>query len=92
MLKGNEGPGVVCFRCSNHVDTRCGGYWFLLLGPRGRCRFPGALAARSTLCSACGRMLREMLESQGFASAAYEVAKYRPERMRAAGIPHAAGS
>jgi hypothetical protein len=65
VLKGNEGPEMVCVRCSKHLWPRCGGYWFLLLSPRGRCRWPGATEARSVLCLDCGRWLREQLESWG---------------------------
>jgi hypothetical protein len=33
---------VVCSFCGQVVIPRVGSYWFLLLSPRGRCRFPGA--------------------------------------------------
>lgn len=73
MLKGNEGPEMVCWRCSRHLWPRVGGYWFLLLSPRGRCRFPGAAAAEAVLCLHCGRELREMIEAGAFApGASYE--------------------
>jgi len=66
-LKGNEGPSMVCFRCSRVFWPRVGSYWFLLLSPRGRCHFPGAQEARAVLCGPCGRVLREAIESNGFA-------------------------
>jgi hypothetical protein len=73
MLKGNEGSELVCAGCGLSVYPRCGGYWFLLLAPRGRVRFPGARAAEAVLCSHCGRRVREAIESQGVACGeAYE--------------------
>ena len=72
MLKGNEGPEMRCQRCGNSIWPRCGAYWFLVLGPRGRCKFPGVTEARGIFCSACGRVLREYLESSGFTGEAYE--------------------
>jgi hypothetical protein len=66
MLKGNEGPELVCSGCGRSVWPRVGGYWFLLLAPRGRVRFPGAAAAQAVLCSGCGRRARECLELNGF--------------------------
>lgn len=67
MLKGNEGPDMVCWRCSKHVDPRCGYYWFLMLVPRGRCQFPEVTEARAVLCGFCGRELREYLEAGCYA-------------------------
>jgi len=73
MLKGNEGPSMACCRCGREVWPRVGGYWFLLLSPRGRCRFPGAQEARAVLCSFCGRGLREQIEEGAYApGSAYE--------------------
>ena len=66
MLKGNEGPEMVCERCTKHFWPRVGAYWFLLLSPRGRCRFPHATEGRAVLCLDCGRWLREQLEAWGF--------------------------
>jgi hypothetical protein len=66
MLKGNEGPAVKCVRCSKTVYPRVGGYWFLLLSPRGRCRFPHATEGRAVLCLDCGRGLREFLEEGAY--------------------------
>jgi len=66
VLKGNEGPEMVCAGCGVHLWPRCGGYWFLLLAPRGRVRCPGAEAAQAVLCSGCGRRFRELIELQGF--------------------------
>jgi hypothetical protein len=57
---------MVCERCTKHFWPRVGGYWFLLLSPRGRCRFPGATEARVVLCLDCGRLLREQLEGMGY--------------------------
>ena len=88
MLKGNEGPEMVCERCSRHFWPRVGGYWFLLLSPRGRCRFPGATEARVVLCLDCGRGLREYLESGGYTvMPAYEVDARG--RVRLGGTRHA---
>jgi len=70
MLAGNTGPSLVCQRCQAVVFPRVGGYWFLLLSPRGRCRFPGATEARAVLCSSCGRQLREVLEAEAFTKGA----------------------
>jgi hypothetical protein len=64
-LDGNEGPELVCAGCGVHVWPRVGGYWFLLLAPRGRVRFPGAAAAQAVLCSGCGRRVREAIELNG---------------------------
>lgn len=64
-LDGNDGPEMVCARCSRHFWPRVGAYWFLLLAPRGRCRFPHATEGKSVLCLECGRWLREQLESWG---------------------------
>jgi len=73
VLKGNEGPELVCARCGVSIWPRCGAYWFLLLTPRGRCRFPAVTEGRAVLCSACGRALREYLESNAYTrGAAYE--------------------
>jgi hypothetical protein len=58
------GP-LVCAGCGREVWPRVGGYWFLLLSPRGRCRFPGAEELRAVLCSPCGRRVREAIELQG---------------------------
>lgn len=55
-----------CAFCGVHYWPRCGGYWFLLLSPRGRVRFPGAAEVRLVLCSGCGRRLRELLELNGY--------------------------
>ena len=64
-----------CSFCSVEVDTRCGGYWFLLLQERGHVLFPDAPSRNSgvprptglqtVLCTGCGRRLREQLESMG---------------------------
>jgi hypothetical protein len=67
MLKGNEGPELVCQFCGVHVWPRCGGYWFLLLSPRGRVRFPGSREVREVLCSGCGRRLVEVMQASGYA-------------------------
>lgn len=73
MLVPNERRELQCWRCQVTIDTACGGYWFLLLAPRGRVRFPGVRAAESVLCSSCGRSLREYLESGAYAPGeAYE--------------------
>ena len=72
-----------CWRCKKIVDSACGGYWFLLLAPRGRVKFPAApsrglnlpepATAESVLCAFCGRELREYLESGAYAPGeAYE--------------------
>lgn len=65
MLKGKEGPELQCSGCGVSVWPRVGGYWFLLLAPRGRVRFPGAVAAQAVLCSGCGRRMRETIELMG---------------------------
>jgi len=65
MLKGNEGPSLKCAACGVEIWPRVGGYWFLLLAPRGRVRFPGARTCKVVLCSGCGRRAREALESAG---------------------------
>jgi hypothetical protein len=73
VLKGNEGPSLICAGCGVELWPRVGGYWFLLLAPRGRVRFPGARAAEAVLCSGCGRFFRELIEAQGIACGeAYE--------------------
>ena len=79
-LRGNEGPSLVCAGCGVTVWPRCGGYWYLLLAPRGRCRFPGAVAAESVLCSGCGRRAREALESAGIGGPAYRVPRSEARR------------
>jgi hypothetical protein len=66
MLRGNEGLEMECSFCHVHFWPRCGGYWFLLLSPRGRVRFPGAEEMRVVLCSGCGRRARELLEVNGY--------------------------
>ena len=66
MLKGNEGPEMVCERCTRHFWPRCGAYWFLLLSPRGRCRMPHTNEGRVVLCLGCGLELREWLEANAF--------------------------
>jgi len=58
------GP-LKCRGCGREVWPRVGGYWFLLLSPRGRCRFPGAEELRAVLCSPCGRRVREAIELTG---------------------------
>ena len=58
------GP-MVCRGCGREVWPRVGGYWFLLLSPRGRCRFPGAEELKAVLCSFCGRRIREAMELAG---------------------------
>lgn len=58
------GP-LVCRGCGREVWPRVGGYWFLLLSPRGRCRFPGVEELKVVLCSPCGRRIREACESAG---------------------------
>lgn len=58
------GP-LVCRGCGHDVWPRVGGYWFLLLSPRGRCRFPGVEELKVVLCSPCGRRIREACESAG---------------------------
>jgi len=83
VLIGDERRELKCERCKKTVDSACGGYWFLLLVPRGRVHFPAApsrgldlpepTTAESVLCSFCGRQLREVLEEGGFAPGeAYE--------------------
>ena len=72
-LKGNAGPSLVCGGCGVTIWPRVGGYWYLLLAPRGRVRFPGAQPADVVLCSGCGRRAREALESAGIGGAAYRV-------------------
>jgi hypothetical protein len=66
VLKGNEGPEMSCSFCGVSFWPRCGGYWFLLLSPRGRVRFPGVKELRVVLCSGCGRRARELLELNGY--------------------------
>lgn len=58
------GP-IVCAGCGREVWPRVGGYWFLLLSPRGRCRFPGVEELKAVLCSPCGRRIREAMELAG---------------------------
>lgn len=83
MLVPNPRRELKCHRCGHVVDSACGGYWFLLLAPRGRVRFPAApsrklnlpesTTAEAVLCAFCGRQLREALEEGGFAPGeAYE--------------------
>jgi hypothetical protein len=83
MLVPNERRELKCFRCQKVVDSACGGYWFLLLAPRGRVHFPAAPSrkldmsepsiAESVLCAFCGRQLREYLEEGAYAPGeAYE--------------------
>jgi len=62
---------LVCSGCGVNIWPRVGGYWYLLLAPRGRCRFPGAVAAEVVLCSGCGRRAREALEAAGVGGPAY---------------------
>lgn len=82
-LVPNLNRNLNCYRCGKMVDSACGGYWFLLLSPRGRVKFPAApsrkldvaepTSAESVLCAFCGRELREYLESGGYAPGeAYE--------------------
>lgn len=76
-LVPNERRNLKCHRCGKDVDSACGGYWFLLLAPRGRVVFPAAPSRRldvpvptpaeSVLCAFCGRELREYLEEGGYA-------------------------
>jgi len=66
VLKGNEGPEMVCVRCKKHFWPRVAGYMFLLLSPRGRCLMPHLTEARSVLCLGCGVPLREYLESNAY--------------------------
>lgn len=63
---------IKCDLCGISIWPRLGGYWFLLLSPRGRCRFPGARELRVVLCSGCGRRARDLLESHGYDSEAIE--------------------
>jgi ribosomal protein S27E len=83
MLVPNPRRELKCYRCGHVVDSACGGYWFLLLAPRGRVHFPAApsrklnlpepTTAEAVLCAFCGRQLREALEEGGFAPGeAYE--------------------
>jgi len=77
MLVPDERRELECFRCGKVVDSACGGYWYLLLAPRGRVKFPAApsrgldmpepTTADSVLCAFCGRELREFLEGSGYA-------------------------
>ena len=80
MLRGNEGPSLVCKGCGVTIWPRVGGYWYLLLAPRGRVRFPGAQAAEVCLCSGCGRRAREALESAGIGGSAYRVPRSEAKR------------
>lgn len=80
VLKGNEGPSLRCEVCRVTIWPRCGGYWYLLLAPRGRVRFPGAVAAESVLCSGCGRRAREALEAAGVGGPAYRPAGSEAKR------------
>lgn len=57
---------MVCSYCGREVIPRVGYYWFLLLSPRGRCRFPGADELRVVLCGPCGRRVRQLLEENGY--------------------------
>lgn len=67
MLAHLQGvPSLTCACCGREVWPRLGSYWFLLLSPRGRCRFPGAAELRVVLCGPCGRRCRDLLESNGF--------------------------
>lgn len=59
-------PAIKCQGCGSLVWPRLGSYWFLLLAPRGRCRFPGADQLRVVLCGPCGRRARQLLEANGF--------------------------
>jgi hypothetical protein len=83
VLVPEEARQLVCHRCGKMVDSACGGYWFLLLAPRGRVVFPAAPSrhldvaeptpAESVLCAFCGRGLREYLEEGAYAPGeAYE--------------------
>jgi hypothetical protein len=65
FLDGVESRSLRCARCSMEFWPRLAGYWFVLVSPRGRCRFPGAEELRVLLCSSCGREARDMLESFG---------------------------
>ena len=65
---------LVCAGCGVDIWPRVGGYWYVLFAPRGRCRFPGALAAELVLCSGCGRRAREALEASGIGGPAYRPA------------------
>jgi len=66
VLKGKEGPEMVCARCRKHFWPRVAGYMFLILSPRGRCRMPHLTEARSVLCLGCGIPLREYLEASAY--------------------------
>lgn len=65
LAEATEVGPLKCRGCGREVWPRVGGYWFLLLSPRGRCRFPGADEMRAVLCSPCGRRVREAIESVG---------------------------
>lgn len=96
MLRGNEGPALnedghkaggpfdsthlVCSGCGIDIWPRVGGYWYLLLAPRGRVRFPGAQAAQACLCSGCGRRAREALEASGIGGPSYRPAGTEAKR------------
>jgi hypothetical protein len=69
---------VVCSFCGKLVIPRVGSYWFLLLSPRGRCRFPGVEELRVVLCGPCGRRCREILEAHGFDPAMLAAAQTGP--------------
>jgi hypothetical protein len=58
------GP-LKCSGCGREVWPRVGSYVFLLLSPRGRCRFPGFEELKVVLCGPCGRRVREAIELQG---------------------------
>ena len=62
---------LVCAGCGVDIWPRVGGYWFLLLAPRGRVRFPGVVGTEVVLCSGCGRRIRELLEANGVGGPAY---------------------
>ena len=85
MLIPDPARVLKCTLCGLEVDTRCGGYWFLLLAERGRCRFPGATSLQTVLCSGCGRRLREQFEAMGIG---LEVPAYEGNRpARGARVP-----
>lgn len=66
MLMPKPEVMLECERCTRSVDPRCGGYWFLLLSPRGRCRMPHATEGRAVLCLGCGLQLREYLQGNAY--------------------------
>jgi hypothetical protein len=65
FLEGCENSYLVCQGCGVKIWPRLGSYWFLLMSPRGRCRFPGARELKAVLCGPCGRRVRDACESQG---------------------------